>query len=126
MEILFYIAVSIVGIWALFYRTLVYYIAFMNIKRNKGWIEANRFDYYSMMPEFILGYAMDILLQMTFGTIYFRELPKEWTLSGRINRLQENANGENLRKANELCWRYLLPFDPTHCLKPSGKSSENE
>ena len=102
-------------LWALFYRTWIYYIAFMSVKKNISWIKEHKFDYYSMMPEFILGYAMDILLQMTFGTIAFWEIPKEMTLSGRVVRHQKESKGWRLQRANYLCHRYLKPFDETHC-----------
>lgn len=116
MEILQIILLSALGIWFLFYLTWVYYIAFMTIKKNIGHVKENMFDFYSLMPHFIFGYFIDILLQMTYGILAFRELPKEWTLSGRVIRHQENSKGWRLLKANSLCNRYLRPFDPTHCL----------
>jgi len=115
MEILQITAISLVAIWFLFYLTWTYYIAFMSIKDNLTHIKKNKFDYYSMYPHFLFGYLIDILLNFTYGTIRFLEIPREWTLSGRIIRHQK-ADGWRKKLAYRLCNRYLKPFDPTHCL----------
>ena len=86
------------------------------MKTNLAHIKANKFDYYSLMPHFLFGYFIDILLNCTYGTIRFLEIPREWTLSGRIIRHQKGEDGWRKSLAYRLCRRYLKPFDDSHCL----------
>lgn len=51
-----------------------------------------------------------------FGTIYFREPPKELTLSEKLDRLSKSDNEWNAKESRVIC-RYLNKYDPTghHC-----------
>lgn len=107
---------SLLFIPALFSCVWVYYIAFMSIKTHKKELENNRYAKILLYPHFIIGYSLDVLLNITFGTLYFRELFTEWTLSARIIHHQQYSKGEKLRKANYLCHHYLKMFDRSHCI----------
>ena len=115
LDLLKYILFGALFIYVLFYTTWIYYIAFMGIKTHQEALKKHRWQWRGLYPFFMFGYALDILLQMTFGTIAFRELPKEWLLSGRVNRHQDESTGWRLERANFLCGYFLKPFDKSHC-----------
>lgn len=35
---------------------------------------------------FVVGYVADVIFNATWGSVIFREIPREWTFSQRVNR----------------------------------------
>ena len=46
-----------------------------------------------IIPYLVLGVGVDAVFNIFWGTILFRELPKEWLFSNRVSRHLEDANG---------------------------------
>jgi len=92
------------------------YLAVMNLKRNEATLTpvAKAFGY----PIYYLGLVTDFLYNVIVGTIVFAELPKEWLLTGR---LQRHIRGDRWLwrwgVANWFCRNFLDAFDPSgkHC-----------
>jgi hypothetical protein len=66
----------------------------------------------------IVGYPIDIIYNLTYGTIMFWSMPRkgEWTLTARMQRLVHRHDWRG-SIARFIC-RYLVePWDPGHCGK---------
>lgn len=93
------------GAAALVHCLWVHYVAVMRLKqvREAGKLTpaAKSFGY----PALFVGLVLDLIVQVVIGTILFVELPREWTLSGRLYRLSTGRPGwrqyvaERIRKA---------------------------
>lgn len=90
--------------------TLLVFIA-SQVTRKMHWIAR-----VLLLPWAIIGVVLDIvLLNAVIATIVFLELPREWTFSGRINRLEHYGFGYRERLASWVCEHFLRPIDPRHC-----------
>lgn len=95
------------------YTLWLHFLAVMSLqaaitaKRLTPW--GLRFGYTVLVP----GYLMDVLVQMTVATLAFAELPREWTVSGRVKRLVNTGDGWRKTLALWLRDQMLRPFDPT-------------
>lgn len=72
--------------------------------------------WYMMYPIFWLALFMDVLFNFICGTIYYREIPKEWLFTARCSR-HLKGSGIQLERAEHACNNLLDPFDAGHCLK---------
>ena len=95
--------------------TLVFYLAIMNLKRNRARI--NKTNGIFMWQIIIVGVLLDVAMNAIVGTIFFRELPKEWLFTTRLQRHLKDSIGWRLRMAAWWCEHLLDPFDPagSHC-----------
>jgi len=96
--------------------TWVFYLAVMNLKRNKEHLTpiAKLFAY----PMLSVGLVADVLFNFIFGTILFLEPPKELLMTTRLKRhLKDHKKDWRDRNANWFCNNFLNPFDPSgnHC-----------
>jgi len=57
---------------------------------------------------------MDVLFNFIIGTLYYREIPKEWLFTARCNR-HKKGTGKQLYRAQLVCGVLLNPFDEGHC-----------
>jgi len=111
-----YLVLLSVGV-ALFMAFLwVFYLAVMNLKRNEAQLTpvAKAFGY----PILWLGLVLDFLFNVIVGTVVFVELPKEWLLTGRLQRhLRDGKEDWRDGVARWFCHNFLNPFDPSgkHC-----------
>lgn len=54
--------------------------------------------------------VLDVLYNWIVGTIFWRELPREWTYTQRLSRLKERGEPEAYRQC-----QILNRYDPGHC-----------
>jgi hypothetical protein len=112
MELLILIASIAGGIFVVFYILWILYLATMNLKkaRDSGTLHPNvKLLGY---PIFIVGYTLDILLNIFVMTIIFFDMPEEFTISSRMERYLRYGTGWRLKVAR--AFEYLLdPFDPS-------------
>jgi hypothetical protein len=69
------------------------------------------------LPFIVLGYLMDILANIFIATIVFVELPKEWLVTTRLIRHQNESWGWRAKLSFYICEHLLDVFDPkgNHC-----------
>jgi hypothetical protein len=96
--------------------TWVFYLAVMNLKRNRDQLTpiAKGFAY----PMLAIGLVADVLFNFLWGTILFLELPRELLMTARLKRhLNDHKNDWRDRNAHWFCRNFLNPFDPSgnHC-----------
>jgi len=105
----------VIGVLYLFYITWVFYLAIMNLRRNKARLSKTvlRLSY----PIVIAGSLLNITFNFIVGTVVFYEPPREWFFTDRCQRHQERSKGTRLRRANWFCANILDPFDLNgkHC-----------
>jgi len=95
----------------------VFYLAVMNLKRNHAKFDnISRHVKYAAYHALIIGYPLDVSINLIVGTAAFRERPKEWLFSNRLERMKK-ATGWRRKRATYFCDNWLNPFDPTgkHC-----------
>jgi len=117
MEILLWV---IAGAY-LFAVTWVLYLAVMNIKRNKD--KLTKVAKCIAYPVAFIGVITDVFFNITLGSLYFIELPREWLFTSRLQRHIKRSKGKRLRKAEWFCHHLLDPFDPKgyHCVDTQNK-----
>jgi len=90
------------------------YLAVMNMKRNIKLISpvAKPFAWLILAR----GLLLDVLFNLTIGTVSFAELPHEWLFTSRCIR---HKRGDGWRKRVALWWcrHFMDGFDPSgvHC-----------
>jgi len=94
--------------------TLVFYLAIMNLKRNRARI--NKVNGIFFWQIIIVGLLFDVAMNLIVGTLFFRELPRELVFTSRLQRHLKESHGWRLRMAAWWCEHLLDPFDPS----PSG------
>ena len=70
------------------------------------------------LPWLVIGYALDMLVNLTFASLLFAELPGELLVTSRLQRyVDATAAGWRHRLALWICDHLLDVFDPTgnHC-----------
>lgn len=105
---------AVVHLYILIQLTWVHFLAVMNLSRNRNKLtKFARFWAYSILA---VGYPLDILFNLVFGTIFLLEPPKELLFTARCNRLIEEDTWRG-NMARWFCRNMLDPFDPngTHC-----------
>lgn len=102
---------TIFSVWLLW----VFYAAVMRLKmvrdagglEGKPWIKA--FGYTTLA----VGLVLDFFVNVVAGTIVFREVPREWTLSSRLCRLSNGPAGWQQRWALAIRVALLDEIDPS-------------
>lgn len=71
------------------------------------------------LPAVALGILFDVLANLTIATIVFRKLPREWLVTTRLIKIQNDPNEHIHNKilAKYICDNMLDIFDPSgnHC-----------
>lgn len=102
------IVYGILAFWVLW----VCYISVMAIKRVKDEGKLSKLALWMGFPVLLIGYLLDLILNVTLFSILFLEPPKEKTISERLKR--HNRDGEGWRKKLASWFEPLLdPFDPS-------------
>lgn len=96
--------------------TWIFYLAVMNLSRNKDrlMLVSKCFAY----PMLWIGLVADMLFNFFWGSILFLEFPKELLMTTRLKRhLRDHKKDWRDRNANWFCYNFLDPFDPNgkHC-----------
>jgi len=93
----------------------VLYLASMNIFANRASIKP--VILWLAAGVVIAALVVDVLVNITIGTILFLEWPREWLLSQRLKRYHMQAFNWRFTIAAWICENLLNPFDPnkSHC-----------
>jgi len=70
------------------------------------------------LPWVVIGYALDVVVNLTFASLIFLEPPLELLVTKRLQRhVDATAGGWRHKLAWWICDHLLDPFDPTgnHC-----------
>ena len=109
------LAVGAILFSPILYGTWLFYLAFMDIKRNLPlYKEKLGPAFYGLYPWLAVALIMDVLFNWTVGTIYFEELPREFLFTSRCNR-HLKSKGMRLARAQYACTNLLDPADSGHC-----------
>lgn len=87
----------------------------MNMKRQRDSAAGlSKPAYWLAMPAFLVGWALDVALNLTVMTIVLREPPcwKEWTISARLARHYKEGSGFNQKLAVWMETHLLGYLDP--------------
>lgn len=99
------------------YLLWFFYLAVMNLARARDNHTLTKPALYLGTPLFIIGYALDVAVNILVMTLLFLELPKEWTVTGRVKRHIYHSTGWREKVASWFCHHLLNAFDPDgkHC-----------
>lgn len=106
-----YLVGSIYVLW-------LFYLAVMNLAKAKESGTLSKTALYLGFPIFIVGYALDIFVNVFVMSFLFLEVPKEWTVTGRLKRhIYFSPGGWREALASWFCHNLLNSFDPNgrHC-----------
>lgn len=108
-----FVVAALLFLWAFWYC----YILVMGLYRAHLAGRLNRFTYALALPALLVGYAMDVLANLTIASVVFLEPPREWLVTNRLKRHIERGTGWRAAKANWICTHLLDFFDPSgdHC-----------
>ena len=102
--------------YPIFWATWLFYLAFMEIKSNRvQYKNALGIAWYGGYPILLVALLCDTLFNITFGTVYYRELPRELLFTSRCAR-HLKGTGIQLARAQFVCTNLLDPADKGHCL----------
>lgn len=100
----------------IYWPTWLFYLGFMDIKRNKKlYKDTMGVAWYGGYPFLALGLALDTLFNWTFGTVFFREFPREFLFTARCSRHLKSDNEIQKQRAEFACKNLLDPADKGHC-----------
>lgn len=95
------------------YALWVFFLAVMNLRRADKANTLGDFALYLGFPLILVAFLLDVVINLTLGTVLFLEWPAEWTLSERLHRNILFAVAWRQKMAVTIM-RYLLePFDTT-------------
>jgi len=108
--------ISFLSLYTITASTWIFYLAFMNLKRNKDKIHPIIRNLF--IPLYVIALLLDVLFNITVGSLMFLERPKEWLFTSRCERHKAESKGWRLRNATLTCAYMLNPFEPSidgHC-----------
>jgi len=101
------------------YILWIFYVAVMGLKRANDAKTITKTALCLGYPVLFVGYALDILVNLTIMSLMFLELPKGWTMTGRLkDHIYRGVPGSWREKlAAWFCANLLNTFDPDgkHC-----------
>lgn len=101
------------------YALWVFYLAVMHLKRARDNGTLSRAALYLGYPVLLIGYALDVFVQVVVASVVFIDIPRDWTLTGRLKRYinTEPAGSWREQVAIWFCAHLLNAFDPDgrHC-----------
>lgn len=121
---LLYVGLAVLVAWLATVNLWVLYLACMNLKRARDAGKLPAAARWVGYPVLFTGIVVDCFYTVVLGTLVFQEWPREWLLTGRLQRILRDPNAGQAwwlysRKAvaHWLCDNLLDPFDPSgnHC-----------
>ena len=94
------------------YALWVFFLAVMNLARADAAGTLPRTSLILGIPLITVAYVLDVAVNLTLGTVLLLDVPKEWTLSERLERLK-SAGGWRGVAAIAVLRCILAPFDPS-------------
>lgn len=103
-------AVAVIFLWCIFVLTM----RFKHRRDEEGGLEWH--EWAIAGPLLIVGYPLDVVVNVTVGTVLFLEPPKTLTVSGRIDRYLTESEYRNTwrRKLARPIGKLLNGKDPGH------------
>lgn len=100
--------ILLVVTWLLYIEVM----AALRVWNNLHWVLKTH-----LLPLGAVFIVLDVVVNITIGSLLFLELPRWWTLSERLNHHALRAHGWRTFMAQWICSRLLNPFDPDghHC-----------
>lgn len=98
---------------AALYALWVFFLAIMALQRAYDAQTLNKAALVLAMPVLVIGFALDVLVNLTAATLLFLEIPREWTVSERLVRLARGSEGPRRSAARWLLANLLATFDPS-------------
>lgn len=102
-----YAAYSLLALWLLW----VLFLATMNLAQSKAEGKLHGFALWAGYTVLAVGLLVDLVVQITVATVMWLEFPREWTVSGRVERLCREGHGYRLGLALWFRRTLLAPFD---------------
>lgn len=96
----------LLGVWI----TWVLFLAVMNLERAKKRWSLTKIQQVMGLPIVVIGYLLDVFYNVTLCTVLFLELPKEPTISQRLERYIKD-NETDWRHRQAMWWRETLLAD---------------
>jgi len=107
---------AVLSVFLFIAYTWVFYLAVMNLARNKERLTpVNKVFAYPMLW---VGLVADMLFNFTVGSLMFLEVPQELLMTTRLKRhLRDHKKDWRDRNANWFCYHFLDAFDSSgkHC-----------
>jgi hypothetical protein len=98
--------------YMLFLLTWVFYLALMNLKKVRHSLHpVAKAQAYVLL---FIGYILDVVLNVTVGTVLYADLPRELLFTSRLQRLKRKG-GWRGDMARWMCDHLLNQFDVGHC-----------
>ena len=112
IDILFYLFVTFIVtmfVWS-------DYLAVMHLKTHMKQGKLTTIAKVFAYPRIGIFLVTDVLFNLTFGTVFFMELPRELLFTSRVSRLNDRTDWRG-KVATYFCRKLLDPFDPDgkHC-----------
>jgi len=106
LTVLYSSLLFIYGLW-------LFYLAIMNLQRAYKNNTLTKPVLFLGYPIVIVGFVLDVLINLFVFSVLFLELPKELTVSSRLHRHNTNTE-DSWRKTFAAYFEPILnPFDPT-------------
>lgn len=100
------------------YALWVFFLAVMNLKQASDRGTLGRAALVLGLPVIVTGYVLDMTINATLATLLFLELPREKTLSERLQRWSRTNGGFRARVAVYTLGLLLDPFDASGGHRP--------
>lgn len=109
------IAIIVLGVavlsWLILGGIFLAYPTVQRIKEHKD--EIGLFMKIPVYVWLVIGLTADFGFNATWGTVIFREIPREMTFTARLQRHWRGTNGKQMRRAEK--WvKYVNLIDPGH------------
>lgn len=99
-------------VFAVSYALWIFYLAVMNLKRVRDMGKLGTVAKVFGYPVLLVGYALDVLVNVTLMTVLFLEIPRETTVTARLKR--HNRTGSGWRQRLAAWFEPLIdPYDPS-------------
>lgn len=97
------------------YALWLFYLAVMNLKRASDNGGLSRPAMIFGAPIILIGFSIDVLVNLTVCTVLFVEIPQEKTVTARLTRHKFHSTGWRQAIAAWVCVNLLDKFDPSGC-----------
>ena len=99
------------------YVLWLFYLAVMHLARARENGTLSRPALYLGYPLFLIGYLLDVFVQIVVMSVLFFDIPRDWTVTGRMKRYINTETGWREAVAIWMCSHLLNAFDPDgkHC-----------
>lgn len=111
------VGVYILALWG---YLVVWFFAigtYLRMERDHSLRNVPRFIYWTLYVMLIPGVLLDFLFNITYGTLHYRRIPRDWLFSGTTARIirERKDRPRSTRFRRALRWKRILnAIDPGH------------